>query len=286
MHPSRPSLSRPIGVFAACLAGLCLLQACLTPRTKFSPGKAGLEWVSIPGGSYMMGSEDFPWSMPVHRVQLKSFQMARGPVTFKQYRACVAAGACIAPHVSDGTCLVYDGAAWKPGILPASFQGDDQPVVCVDWEQARAFSQWVGGRLPSEAETEYAARSAGKDYRYPWGNEPATCARAVMDDGGGKGCGRNRTWPVCSKPKGNTEQGLCDMAGNVWEWMAGWFHDNYVGAPEDGRAWESPASAERVARGGSWRGQELGQRAVIRAHAAPGLRTDYFGFCPARSSAP
>jgi formylglycine-generating enzyme required for sulfatase activity len=265
---------------------LCLLQACAATRPQVSPGQAGLEWVSIPGGSYKMGSEDFSWSKPVHRVKLKAFQMARTPVTFKQYRACVAAGACTAPHAADGTCLVYDGEDWKPGTLPASFQGDDQPVVCVDWEQARTFSQWVGGRLPSEAETEYAARSAGKDYEFPWGNEPADCERAVMDDGRGKGCGRDATWPVCSKPEGNTEQGLCDMAGNVWEWMAGWFHDTYAGAPDDGRAWDSPAGVERVARGGSWRGKALGQRAVIRAHAPPSLRTDYFGFCPARSLAP
>ena len=138
-------------------------------------------------------------------MTVKSFQLAKTEVTNKQYKACVEAGACTPPSSYEG--------------------GDDQPVVNVDWNQAKAFSEWVGGRLPSEAEWEYAARSGGKERKYPWGDEEPSCERAVMNQGG-NGCGRNATWPVCSKTAGNTSQGLCDMAGNVWEWTQDWYHDS------------------------------------------------------------
>ncbi|MBI5243481.1 MAG: SUMF1/EgtB/PvdO family nonheme iron enzyme, partial [Elusimicrobia bacterium] len=175
-----------------------------------SQGKAGIVWVRIPGGSFMMGDEEWSDSKPRRQVRVKAFEMAKSEVTNKQYRACVDAGACTPPSSYVG--------------------GDDQPVVNVDWNQAKKFSEWAGGRLPSEAEWEYAARSAGKDWKYPWGNEEATCAKAVMSEGG-LGCGKSSTWPVCSKSAGNTKQGLCDMAGNVWEWTQDWYHDSYNGAP-------------------------------------------------------
>ncbi len=220
-----------------------------------------LTWVSIPGGTFTR--------RPNHCVEIKSFQMSKAPVTFKQYKACMDTGACTPAHVSDGQCLGYEPSISLDGNLPTSFQGDDQPIVCVDWGQAKVYAEWVGGRLPSEAEWEYAARSAGKDYTYPWGNNDANCNLAVIDPktGAGPGCGRNATWPVCSKPNGNTEQGLCDMAGNVWVWTQDSWHDSYVGAPSDGSAWEDkarskrtatvsttevPANVQRVIRGGSW----------------------------------
>ena len=165
-------------------------------------GKAGIEWVSIPGGSFQMGSSSGGSDeQPVHTVRVSSFALMKTEVTFGQYRQCVSAGACTPAHTSDGSCYVYDGDTWGKGTLPSSFQGDEQPVVCVDWEQAQAFAAWAGGRLPTEAEWEYAARSGGKSWTYPWGEETASCSRAVMDDGG-NGCGEVRTWPVCSKQRG------------------------------------------------------------------------------------
>ena len=244
-------------------------------------GKAGIEWVRIPSGSFTMGTDDWADTKPVHQVTVKSFQLAKTLVTFKQYKACVAAGACTAAHVADGTCWFYKGSQLPQGRLPDSFQGDDQPVVCVDWEQAKAFSAWAGGRLPTEAELEYAARSAGKDWMYPWGKEDATCERAVMNDGG-YGCGKNATWPVCSKIKGNTEQGLCDMAGNAWEWTQDWYHDSYNGAPNDGSAWESPTGSYRVNRGGSWLFDGGLVRSAIRGGYEPGDRVGDLSLRPAR----
>jgi formylglycine-generating enzyme required for sulfatase activity len=213
-----------------------------------------------------MGADDWPDSKPRHRVAVKTFQMAKTLVTNKQYKACVAAGACAATSDQGD-----------------DFKGDDQPVVRVDWDQAQAFCEWVGGRLPTEAEWEYAARSGGKEKKHPWGDEEPTCEWAVWGQGG-KGCGRNATWPVCSKPAGNTEQGLCDMAGNVWEWVQDWYHGSYHGAPSDGSAWESPAGSSRVARGGSWRGEQPRCfHAAFRGYDDPRNQRHDLGFRPVRS---
>ena len=151
----------------------------------------------------------------------------------------------------------------------------------VSAEQAQAFAGWAGGRLPSESEWEYAARSGGKAQTYPWGDEEATCSLAVMEDGG-KGCGEERTWPVCSKPAGNSRQGVCDLAGNVWEWVQDGYHDTYSGAPEDGTAWDEDGAAYRVIRGGSWYSTASVLRASNRNGYVPSDRNSNLGFRLAR----
>ena len=240
-------------------------------------GKAGIEWVRIPGGSFMMGSSDYSNAQP-HQVTVQAFQMAKALVTNKQYKACVDAGVCSPAHYSDGTCWIWNSSSLVRGNAPDSLKGGNQPVVCVDWNQARAFSKWVGGRLPSEAEWEYAARSGGKDWKYPWGNEGANCGNAVI-----RGCGYHATAPVCSKPSGNTKQGLCDMAGNAFEWVEDWYHGSYNGAPTDGSAWVDPAGSLRgVIRGGSWARGAGYARSANRYFFIPGLRFYDLGFRPAR----
>ena len=238
-------------------------QACATKAAAEANAAVAIKWVTIPGGSFSMGSGNGDEG-PVHSVTIKSFQMAKTLVTVAQYRACVDAGACTAP---DGGAYCNFGVSGRA----------DHPVNCVDWNQAKTFSKWVGGRLPSEAEWEYAARSAGKDWKYPWGDEAATCETAVIS-----GCTSNGTAPVCSKPAGNTKQGLCDMAGNAWEWVQDWYHNSYEGAPTDGSAWESPTGSRRVIRGGSWGGGAGDARSAGRNSGAPGLRNDFLGFRPAR----
>ncbi|OQC37378.1 MAG: Serine/threonine-protein kinase pkn1 [Deltaproteobacteria bacterium ADurb.Bin058] len=229
-----------------------------------------IKWVRITGGSFDMGSSGHGSEQPVHSVTVPTFEMSKTEVTVAQYRACVYAGACTAPDTGD-----Y--CNWGQ-----SDRGS-HPINCVDWDQARAFASWAGARLPSEAEWEYAARSGGRDWKYPWGDGDATCERAVMDDGSGNGCGRgSTTWPVCSKPRGNTTQGLCDMAGNVREWVQDWYHDTYDGAPTDGSAWESPTGFDRVARGGSWEDYAVYVRAADR-YALLGRGAD-LGFRLARDS--
>ncbi len=247
------------------LTGLCavgLLGAAPAQTT------SAIKWVKIPGGSFMMGSQtgdaevgEESDEVPVHRVVIKPFQMAQSEVTVRQYKACVDAKACTPPDKGNH-------CNW--GVIGR----EDHPVNCVDWLQAKTFSEWVGGRLPSEAEWEYAARSAGKDQEYPWGNEEATCERAVMPRDGQDGCGKDSTWPVCSKPKGNTAQGLCDMAGNIREWTQDWWHDSYEGAPTDGSARENPSGESlqaRVNRGGDW--QRVGVMADFRL--SPYLRSSH-----------
>jgi formylglycine-generating enzyme required for sulfatase activity len=258
------------------------------PRAARPAGAPVVEWVKIPGGNFLMGDPDGEMDQkPAHPVKIRSFSLAKAPVTFKQYNACVDAGVCRPPMVND-RCHSWDGKNWREGPLPKNFQGDDQPVICVDYSDAETFSRWVGGRLPTEAEWEYAARGAGKRWKFPWGGEKPDCSRAVMVEDG-MGCGRGTTWPVCSKPAGNTAQGLCDMIGNVWEWLADYYHDSYQGAPNDGRAWDLPAGTRRMTRGGAWSGggwPYSEDRPFVsvysRGTAGDGSKDAYLGFRPAR----
>jgi formylglycine-generating enzyme required for sulfatase activity len=272
------------------LMRFALFMICAAPLIGAAPAQrnptgstVAIDWVKIPGGSFMMGSISSPNSSPRHKVNVSSFEIARAAVTFKQYRACVAAKQCTPVHSNDGTCIGFTDDGWTKDPLPATFQDDNQPVVCVSWEQAEAFSKWVGGRLPSEAEWEYAARSLGKDVSYPWGNENPSCERAIYDNGK-EGCGRFSTWRVCSKPAGNTEQGLCDMAGNVMQWLQDWYHPSYLGAPENGSAWDAQDTTKRVVRGGAWYNGDLYQLTTARGGVVNYLPSRLIGFRPVRPS--
>ena len=242
-----------------------------------------VDFVLLTGGKFDLwsGRGDGREQMP-HGVTVRPFQLGRTEVTFGQYRKCVAARACTPAHENDASCSVFNGSSWSQGKLPAAFTADDQPVVCVDWQQAQAFAKWVGGRLPTEAEWEFAARSGGRFRIYPWGDQPATCRQAVIDEGS-SGCGRKSTWPVCSRTAGNTEQGLCDMSGNVWEWVQDTYHDNFVGAPSDGSAWETPGSQFRTFLGGAWNSNGASARAASRNRTNPGKSYDGLGFRVAKS---
>jgi hypothetical protein len=139
-------------------------------------------------------------------------------VTVAQFKACRAAGECGSDPDTSAYCN------WR--LVAARL---DHPINCVDWNQAKDFCVWAGGRLPTEDEWRHAATSGGKaGYTYPWGNEKPNCERAVYDDevttgsaeSATDGCGEDRTWPVCSKPAGASEHDVCDLVGNVWEWTS------------------------------------------------------------------
>ena len=218
----------------------------------------GLGWTSIPGGSYQMGSTSMSEEQPLHAVTVTAFEMTKTEVTVKQYRACTEVSECSVPGTAGGCNYGVSGK-------------DGGPVNCVTWDQAVAFCKWAGGRLPSEAEWEYAARGGGQSMTYPWGEQAASCAYAVMS-AGGDGCGTGEAMAVCSKAAGNTTQQLCDMIGNVFEWVQDWYHGSYAGAPANGVPWETPAGSDRVVRGSSYViVDSFYLRAAYRAHANPGL---------------
>ena len=190
-------------------------------------------WVDIRGGTFSMGSDTGETDeTPVHMVTVGDFKMLKTEVTAGQYKACVDAGVCGA--AGSGNVATYD----EPGY-------ENHPINYVTWEDAVTYCQWVGGRLPSEAEWEYAARSEGQDIRYPWGGS-INCTYAVY-----AGCSEGRTAEVCSVPAGNTDQGLCDMAGNVTELVQDNYHATYTGAPTDGSAWFD-GSGVQVLRSGNF----------------------------------
>ena len=205
-----------------------------------------VEWITINGGKFTMGAAadkpGFEDAKPTHEVAIKTFDMSRTAVTVEQYAECVTKGKCTEP-------VTGDDCNWEvPGRQL-------YPVNCVDWSQANQYAKFKSARLPSESEWEYAATSGGKSQKYPWGNDEPTCNKAVMYGNGGYGCGKNSTWPVCSKTAGNTAQGLCDMAGNVWQWVQDQYRDSYNNAPADGSAYEGPegTNSDRIIRGGSFK---------------------------------
>jgi formylglycine-generating enzyme required for sulfatase activity len=195
----------------------------------------GLIWVPIQGGTFEMGSDlGIANEQPVHTVNVPNFSINRSEVTVTQYTQCVAAGGCT-------------GATTGPSCNYGT-GGGNQPIICITWQQASNFCAWANARLPSEAEREYAARSQGQDYRYPWGNQaPTPCVEANYS-----GCIGQPTNVCTFSPAGDTEQGLCDMVGSSWEYVQDCIHDNYDGAPTDGSAWEDNPDCFRVIRGGSW----------------------------------
>ena len=170
-----------------------------------------VDWVRIRGGQFEpVWNKSRPQGLKT--VTVKTFYMSRTEVTVAQYAACVAAKVCAPPKTFSSF------ACERPEARP------DHPRDCVRRADAETYARWVGGDLPTWFEWTYAARSRGKTLRRRWGNDDATCENTVLNPKSGpggwsadEGCGRSTSWPVCSKPAGNTEQGLCDMGGNVQE---------------------------------------------------------------------
>jgi formylglycine-generating enzyme required for sulfatase activity len=191
------------------------------------------------GRSFMMGNKARFFESPPHKVKVATFGLMVHEVTVREYSACVQAGAC-------------DAAFTGPWCNSGVETSENHPINCITWTQADHFCRWSGLRLPSEAEWEFAARSGGRDSKFPWGNESGSCDHAVGFNTD-FGCGRNSTWEVCSKPLGSTQQGLCDMGGNVWEWTADDAHGDYQGAPSDSKPWlDTPRNSGVVYRGGGF----------------------------------
>ena len=185
----------------------------------------GMPMIEIPAGSVWIGCDEtnnanfscLGDELPLHQVHLDAFFMDKFEVTNAQFALCVTDGACAEP-------------TYKHSATRQNYYSDpdyaDFPRVAVSWFEARDYCQWVGGRLPTEAEWVRAAR--GDDNRvFPWGNEDPDCSKAnLLDESTGKLCVGD-TSPVGSYPEGASPFGVMDLAGNVWEWTADWYYQNY-----------------------------------------------------------
>ena len=205
--------------------------------------------------------------------------MSKSEVTVAQYRTCVEAGACSPPG-----CSSEKYCNW-------SQRRETHPVNYVSWTQMRTFGEWVGADLPTEAQWEFAARSRGQNRPYPWRNQAPDCSYADFGRNDYSSCGGEGTSPVCTHNRGNSAQGLCDFAGNLYEWVLDEYESSYRGAPTDGSprcrsANCSANDANRVIRGGYWNRSASYLRAAYRGHNSPSGQVNYVGFRLARSSSP
>ena len=262
----------------------------------------GMVMVYVPAGEFEMGSDDddvdyalqlcneyygdcrllqlrFEYEQPKHTVALDSFWIDRTEVTSKQYRQCVAAGACDPPSNSGSRTRdsYYGNSAY-----------DDYPVIYVSGNQVDAYCAWAGARLPTEAEWEYAAR--GPEGRlFPWGDKfdrmrlnycDVNCGFGWADEKADDGYAD--TAPVGSFPTGASWCGALDMTGNVWEWVADWYG---VYPSERQVNPTGPTYGEsRGLRGGSWDVGAYLVRSACRGESPANDRNDSFGFRCARGS--
>ena len=280
-----PSRIRPAPVASVLLAGLLMQIAGIAlaqggakpwevPGTNASDIIAGPDggiYVWVPPGTFRMGSteadikatEQFGmqaiWlkqETPAHQVQLShGFWLGRSEVTNRQFRIFCTATNTPCPRKID--------------------QGDDNPVVLVNWQEIQDYCRHFGTRLPTEAEWEWAARGP-EERRYPWGQEfewgkcrRCRCSWANLD---------SETCPVGQFAAGASWCGAVDMAGNVWEWCADWYDKAYYGRSPDADPRGPEAGEVRVTRGGSWRSTPENCRTTARVGADPTARLNYLGF--------
>ena len=238
--------------------------ASITGRVVASPTSlitqnCGVELILIPGGRFMMGSpvgEGRDDEHPAHEVDIRQFYLGRYPVTNEEYARYLEAN----PNEKQP-------AYWAD----RRFNQARQPVVGVDWEEASRFAQWAGGRLPTEAEWEYAVR-AGTTSRYFWGKSDTDADEYAWH----YAHSQNTTHPVGVKRPNAI--GLHDMVGNVWEWQQDRWHDNYHDAPGDGSAWEDGKGSRRVIRGGPWVFEPGYLRSATRGRDDTDSRSSLLGF--------
>ncbi|MEO0081393.1 MAG: SUMF1/EgtB/PvdO family nonheme iron enzyme [candidate division WOR-3 bacterium] len=231
--------------------------------------------IKIPAGTFTMGSNDGgPDGKPVHQVYLDEYYIDKYEVTNRQYK-----------QFCDATGRSYPSDPDFLGMTDYFTRYPDYPVVNVSWKDAKAYCDWAGKQLPTEAEWEKAAR--GTDSRkYPWGNSEPTGSRCNFADRNtdygwsdkSADDGYARTAPVGSFPSGASPYGCMDMAGNVWEWCNDWYKDNYYGSSASNNPQGPSSGLARVSRGGSWYYLARDLRCANRAGFEPSYRHGHLGF--------
>lgn len=203
----------------------------------------------VEGGNFEMGNDDFE---PVHLVTVNDFFISKYEVTFDEYdRFCEATG--------RNKSFDY---GWGRG---------NHPVINVTWNDAKAYCKWVGGRLPTEAEWEYAAKGGKKSKGYTFSGSDNINDVAWYSDNS-----NNRTKSVGKKQP--NELGIYDMSGNVWEWCNDWYDDSYYSespsidprGPDEGNF--------RILRGGSWYDPNYACRTAYRYASKPSKSNNIIGF--------
>lgn len=285
---AKPQTRRAIPVMGGSPEG----PVVLTPGTIFRDCANCPDMVVVPAGSYMMG--DAPGeaervevprryrgrSEPRHEVEIPApYAIGR----FELRRVDFARFVQDTGRIVQG-CWAFSRRGWVfrdelSWVYPGFTQTAQDPVVCVSWDDAQAYTYWLSAqtrqryRLPTEAEWEWAAR-AGSATARPWGEEIgrnfANC----------RGCGsrwdNHRTAPVRSFPENAFY--LNDMLGNAAEWVEDCWHETYHQAPGDGSAWTTSPCSFRVFRGGAWLSPPAAVRSAHRDRELPGFRANYLGF--------
>ena len=240
----------------------------------------GASMVFVPGGVFQMGDNDGDDDMqPLHRVSLDPYFIDLTEVTNAQYATCVEAGTCTPPQSPFAT-------------YHTSYYGDenydDYPVIFVNWRQAQQFCEWRGGRLPTEAEWEFAAGyriAAAEKTLYPWGNvmnEPvanfcdANCNRDVRDANFNDEF--DDTAPVTAYAEGRSPFGLYNMGGNVMEWVFDWYDPNYYASSAEINPSGPAQGTARVIRGGSWYNTAESLEVARRGSYVPEVARATLGF--------
>jgi len=237
------------------------IRSLLESYTERQHTLVGFDWVAIPAGNFLLGSEPsqdihlFEDEMPQLYLYLGVYRISRTPVTNAQYKLFVDAVGHPAP------------SHWEEGDYPET--DANYPVTNISWNDANAFCEWAGVRLPTEVEWEKASR--GTDGRiYPWGDDEPDITRCNFDLTVGM------TVAVGSYPSGASPYGVLDMAGNVWEWTATPWLDNYDDYMVE-LAKQPEVAMRRVLRGGGFRDLEF-IRCASRSWDLPNQRYRDLGF--------
>ncbi|MCF8308249.1 MAG: formylglycine-generating enzyme family protein [Bacteroidales bacterium] len=276
-------------VTATIAIGLLTLQSCEEDNDGGVNGgtdDVNIEWVEVEGGTFEMGcteeqSDCDDDETPVHTVTLSSFDISKYEITNAQYAEFLNDIDCNSDgsynddefgnveyiDMNDSDCQVeYSG-----GQFAVESGKANHPVMLVSWYGANAFAQWAGGRLPTEAEWEFAARGGNQSQGYEYSGSDN-----LDEVGWYAGNSGDHTHEVGQKQP--NELGIYDMSGNVWEWCHDWYDENYYSNSPENNPQGPSAGTHRVLRGGSWIVSGGYCRVAYRIRNIPVVTSSYNGF--------